>query len=56
VQFYVKGSSRMSPYEVVVFDVNKNQITGYLSTPKETGGGAAAPAAATPTAAPATKP
>lgn len=56
VQFYVKGSQRVSPYEVVVFDVNKNQITGYLSTPKETGGGAAAPAAATPTAAPATKP
>jgi len=49
VQFYVKGSSRMSPYEVVVFDVGKNQITGYLSTPKETGSAAAAtPAAATP--------
>ena len=56
VQFYVKGSSRMSPYEVVVFDVAKNQITGYLSTPKETGGASAAPAAATPTAAPAAKP
>ncbi len=45
VQFYVKGSSRMSPYEIVVFDVGKNQITGYLATPKEPG--AAAPAAAT---------
>jgi len=56
VQFYVKGSSRMSPYEVVVFDVAKNQITGYLSTPKETGGASATPAAATPTAAPAAKP
>ncbi len=41
VQFYMKGSSRMAPYEIVVFDVNKNQITGYLSTPKEA---AAAPA------------
>jgi len=41
VQFYVKGTSRMSPYEVVVFDVGKSQITGYLSTPKE---GAATPA------------
>ena len=42
----------MAPYEVVVFDVGKNQITGYLSTPKETG----AAAAATPAApAPATK-
>ena len=51
VQFYVKGSSRMSPYEVVVFDVAKNQITGYLSTPKDAGAGA--PAAA---AAPASKP
>lgn len=44
VQFYVKGSSRMAPYELVVFDVGKNQITGYLATPKE--GGTAAPAAA----------
>src|SRR5215471_8792258 len=51
VQFYVKGSSRMAPYEVVVFDVGKNQITGYLSTPKDAG--ASAPAAA---AAPASKP
>jgi len=34
VQFYVKGSARMSPYEIVVFDVGKSQITGYLSTPK----------------------
>ena len=48
VQFYVKGSSRMAPYEIVVFDVGKSQITGYLATPKE--GGAAAPAAAPATA------
>ena len=48
VQFYMKGASRMAPYEIVVFDVGKNQITGYLSTPKEGGGApAAAPAAAT---------
>jgi predicted nucleic acid-binding Zn-ribbon protein len=47
VQFYVKGSSRMSPYEIVVFDVGKSQVTGYLSTPKEAGS-AAAPAAAAP--------
>ncbi len=47
VQFYVKGSSRMAPYEIVVFDVGKNQITGYLATPKE-GGPAAAPTAAAP--------
>ena len=33
VQFYVKGSSHQAPYEIVVFEVNKNQITGYLSTP-----------------------
>lgn len=39
VQFYVKGTARYSPYELVVFDVGKNQITGYLSTPKS--GGAA---------------
>lgn len=43
VQFYV-GSSRTMPYEIVVFTVGKDQITGYLSTPKD----AAAPAAAAP--------
>lgn len=48
VQFYVKGSARLAPYEVVVFDVGKNQINGYLATPKDTGGAASAPAAATP--------
>jgi predicted nucleic acid-binding Zn-ribbon protein len=48
VQFYMKGASRMAPYEIVVFDVAKNQISGYLSTPKEGGGApAAAPATAT---------
>src|SRR5437899_11846883 len=45
VQFYVKGSAHMAPYEIVVFDVGKNQITGYLATPKE--GGGATQAAAT---------
>ena len=42
VQFYLKGAARMSPYEIVVFDVNRNQITGYLSTPKGVGAPAAA--------------
>jgi hypothetical protein len=51
VQFYVKGTTRMSPYEIVVFDVGKNQIAGYLATPKD--GGTAAPAAAAPAATPA---
>jgi predicted nucleic acid-binding Zn-ribbon protein len=51
VQFYMKGASRLAPYEIVVFDVGKNQISGYLSTPKE---GGSAPAAAAPAAA--TKP
>jgi cell division protein FtsB len=46
VQFYVRGGSRMPPYELVVFDVGKNQISGYLSTPKEGGAPAASPAAA----------
>ena len=57
VQFYVKGASRMAPYEIVVFDVTKNQATGYLSTPKDAGAAPAAAAtpAATPPAAP-TKP
>src|SRR5450432_2963852 len=55
VQFYLKGSSRMAPYEIVVFDVGKNDINGYLSTPKDAGagGGAGAAPAATPAAAPA---
>jgi len=35
VQFYMKGSARLTPYEIVVFEVGKNQITGYLSTPKD---------------------
>jgi cell division protein FtsB len=57
VQFYVKGSSRMAPYEIVVFDVGKNQITGYLATPKEGGASAPpAPAAAPAASAPPTKP
>ena len=38
VQFYVKGSSHQSPYEIVVFDIGKNQIVGYLSTPKTAAG------------------
>src|SRR5712691_10685094 len=45
VQFYVRGGSRMPPFEFVVFEVGKNQITGYLSTPKDAGAPAAAPAA-----------
>ena len=32
VQFYAAGYRQ--PFELVVFDVNKNQIKGYLSTPK----------------------
>jgi len=46
VQFYVRGGSRMPPYELVVFEVGKNQITGYLSTPKDAGAPAAPAAAA----------
>ena len=42
VQFYVRGAARMAPYEIVVFDVGKNQITGYLSTPKSAGSTTAA--------------
>ncbi len=42
VQFYVKGTAHYAPYEIVVFDVGKNQITGYLSTPKSAGAATAA--------------
>src|SRR5580704_9831552 len=56
VQFYLKGSARMAPYEIVVFDVGKNDINGYLSTPKDAGSGAAASATPAPAAAPAAAP
>jgi cell division protein FtsB len=56
VQFYVKGGRGSAPYEMVVFDVGKNQITGYLSTPKDAGTGGASTPAATPASAPAAKP
>src|SRR5438128_10187622 len=55
VQFYVKGGRGSAPYEIVVFDVGKNQITVYLSTPKDAGTGGSSTPAATP-AALATKP
>jgi hypothetical protein len=42
VQFYVKGTAHYAPYEIVVFDVGRNQITGYLSTPKSAGTATAA--------------
>jgi hypothetical protein len=45
VQFYVQGAK--SPYEIVVFSLDKNEAKGYLSTPKS-GGAAAAPASAPP--------
>jgi hypothetical protein len=44
----VRGASRMPPYEFVVFEVGKNQITGYLSTPKDAGATPAPAAAAKP--------
>jgi chromosome segregation ATPase len=47
VQFYVKGTQHYAPYEIVVFDVGKNQITGYLSTPKSAGTSTAASNTAT---------
>jgi cell division protein FtsB len=57
VQFYV-GHARGTPYEIVVFEVGKNQATGYLSTPKDftAGAASAAPAAPASSAAPASKP
>jgi predicted nucleic acid-binding Zn-ribbon protein len=51
VQFYMRGATRMAPYEIVVFDVGKNQIKGYLSTPKDAGSAPAATPAATPASA-----
>src|SRR5207237_765852 len=56
MQFYVRGVR--APYELVVMEVTKTGVNGYLTTPKETGGasqsGAANPGrAATPARAPA---
>jgi hypothetical protein len=63
MQFYVRGVR--APYELVVMEVTKTGVNGYLTTPKDTGGpglsgaagsgGAAAPASA-PAAAPANAP
>lgn len=39
VQFYVRGSR--IPYEIVVFEVSRDRISGYLSTPKDAGAPAA---------------
>ena len=36
MQFYVHGAR--APYEIVVFEVTKDNVTGYLSTPKDTYG------------------
>ena len=35
VQFYIHGVP--PPYEIVVFDVTKDKVNGYLSTPKDAG-------------------
>jgi len=35
IQFYVRGIR--APYEIVVFDVTKDTVKGYLSTPKSAG-------------------
>ena len=35
IQFYMKGATK--PYEIVVFDVTKDKVNGYLSTPKDVG-------------------
>lgn len=40
VQFYVKGATR--PYEIVIFDVAKDKVNGYLSAPKDVGAAARA--------------
>jgi hypothetical protein len=43
IQFYVGGpSGARAPYEIIVFEMGKDQIKGYLSTPKTAGSPAAA--------------
>jgi septal ring factor EnvC (AmiA/AmiB activator) len=46
LQFYVRSSH--TPYEVVVMEVGKDRITGYLSTPKDMTAGAPAASPAAP--------
>jgi hypothetical protein len=43
IQFYVKGAARTQPYEIVVFEVGKDDAKGYLATPKEAAAAAPAP-------------
>ncbi len=53
VQFYMRGATRMAPYEIVVFDVGKNQIKGftYPRPPRTLVARLSATPAATPAAA-----
>jgi hypothetical protein len=46
VQFFVNGAK--SPYEIVVFDLNKDQAKGYLSTPKSSASAPAGSSSAPP--------
>jgi cell division protein FtsB len=46
VQFYVNGAK--IPYEIVVFDLSKEQAKGYLSTPKSVSAAPAASSSAPP--------
>jgi hypothetical protein len=46
VQFFVSGAK--TPYEIVVFDLTKNQAKGYLSTPKNSADGSSAGSASPP--------
>ena len=57
VQFYVQGAR--IPYEIVVFNLTKDNMTGYLSTPKDSGGSHNSSPGASPTGgsgAPSSKP
>jgi hypothetical protein len=46
IQFYVRGAR--APYEIVVFDIGKDQAKGYLSTPKSASAAPPAGKTATP--------
>ncbi len=49
MQFYVQGAR--APYEMVIFQVTKDHVSGYLSAPKDIGAATATPASAPGTAA-----
>jgi hypothetical protein len=54
IQFYVRGAR--APYEIVVFDLTKDTVKGYLSTPKSARAAPPSAPAGAPSSAPSSTP